>query len=129
MGAETQITMEGIVVEMANALNRFRSLDDRELGWVQRAIRQEERKKGNGRPFWTPEEDATLKGLLGAGMRTRQIGVEMHKTASSVRCRMRALGLYANNECARPDLRKAAVKRRLKRGSNARRCEMRDDGE
>lgn len=121
-GEGRDITMEGAVVELATALNRYRSLDDRESRWLERALRRELRASAGPayvRNGWR-KDDPKLMRMLSKGMRPPQIAVKLGRTPRAVRNRMIRLGIYCEHDRARPDLRKRA---------NAIHAEMRDDGE
>jgi hypothetical protein len=122
LGIERDITMEAAVVELATSLNRYRSLEDREVKWLERALRREMRANGSQafvRNGWK-KDIPRLRRMVKKGMRPAQIALKLGRTTGAVRRQMHLIGIGCEHERARPDLRKR---------SNASAPKMRDDGE
>lgn len=83
--------MDAIVIELANRLNRFRSLASDELDWLEAAVRREERRKGHKREFWDRSLDRRLRRYLGRGKKVREIAPLLGKTELAVWSRIRVL--------------------------------------
>ena len=69
--------MDMVVIELATALNRHRSLSDQESRWLEASLRREMRRDGTIRPRWEHKDDLMLKRLLKRGKKPRDIARQM----------------------------------------------------
>jgi hypothetical protein len=83
-------TVDEIVIELANALNRFRSLTDRESRWLYDAIRRERYVAGNER-YWKPTDIAKLTRMIRRGRKPRDIAKTLGRTEQAVWSKIRML--------------------------------------
>lgn len=87
-----EVTMDTIVIELANSLNRFRSLTEQESRWVEASVRREEwRKTGGPTPRWAAKDDIRLKRMVRNGKQPRAIARAMGRSEQAVWSRIRFL--------------------------------------
>ncbi len=86
------------IVMLADRLNRFRSLDDEELDWVEAAQRRGAVKADTSRNhtgqkrFWNGDAEK-LERMLRNGQSLSQIARELSRSPNAVQCKMAKMGL------------------------------------
>lgn len=98
------------LIELATSLNKYRSLTEREAGWLYGAIRREKRRGGeNLKQRWLAKDDIALKRLLRHGKRPRDIARAIGRTEDAVWSRMKALRKAGKLSCSQSPVAQMAA--------------------
>lgn len=96
MAKQDAKTRDEVIVVLATELSRCRVLSDQESRWLERSLREHDRRAGGvgyygTKDRWTRQDDAQVCAMTSDGRTANEIARELKRTPMSVRSRVRFL--------------------------------------